>query len=785
MCTHASHAAGVDSDSVPHGRPSREVVGDERRRRVPTGARARFAWKWVSRQAAPWILLIFLLADATKAQNATATETAPEITAGRSSGAIHLDGVLDEPAWASAGIIADLVQQDPRPGGSTPYHTEVRILVDADTLYLGITCSDPDPPGIVAHTMQRDGDFSGDDTVALVLDPFGDRRNGYYFRVNSLGARLDGLISQASDISLDWDGIWDARTRKTAEGWVAEISIPARTLRFAPGLPAWGFNVERVVARDRVTLRWSGTSHDSVLNDLRRVGELRGVAELKQGLGISLSPYGLTRYSWDLEVDDAFLRGDAGVDLTCNLTPGLAAVATVNTDFAETEVDTQQINLTRFPLFFPEKRAFFLEGSNLFEFGLDLGSDFIPFFSRTVGLFNGEPVPIDAGAKILGRAGPWGVAAMDVITGSTPSAPGTNLFAGRFTYDAGSHLRLGALGTRGNPDGVGDNAFGGMDAVWKTSTFRGDKNLAFAAWGARSGGDSPPGDRNGWGASASYPNDRWDLSLSVNQYGDALDPALGFLPRPGTRFYRGGMAFQPRPAEDSSLRWVRQFFFEIFPLRVDDLNGNTESWQVRMAPFNIETRTGENFEVNVAPQFERLTAPFEIFPGVIIPVGEYHFTRYLIEMESSSHYPFSVGNLFWFGDFYDGRLSQWQPFLNYSTPEGHLQLNLSAESDYGHLSQGSFVERLYLLKTVYAFSSYLLLSVFTQYENNCPEEVPGVTKCRNLGLNSRLRWTLHPGNDLFVVWNRNWNGLGTDGNRVTLGPKTDSFVVKLRWTFRK
>ena len=290
MCTHASHAAGVDSDSVPHGRPSREVVGDGRRLRVPTGARAQFAWKWVSRQAAPWILLIFLLADATKAQNATATETAPEITAGRSSGAIHLDGVLDEPAWASAGIIADLVQQDPRPGGSTPYHTEVRILVDADTLYLGITCSDPDPPGIVAHTMQRDGDFSGDDTVALVLDPFGDRRNGYYFRVNSLGARLDGLISQASDISLDWDGIWDARTRKTAEGWVAEISIPARTLRFAPGLPAWGFNVERVVARDRVTLRWSGTSHEPVLNDLRRGGELHGVAKLKQGLGIAISP---------------------------------------------------------------------------------------------------------------------------------------------------------------------------------------------------------------------------------------------------------------------------------------------------------------------------------------------------------------------------------------------------------------------------------------------------------------------------------------------------------------
>jgi hypothetical protein len=657
--------------------------------------------------------------------------------------------------------------------------------VDGDTLYLGVTCTDPDPSRIAAHTMERDGDFSGDDTVAFVLDPFGDRRNGYYFRVNPLGARLDGLISQASDISLDWDGIWDARARKTAESWVAEIALPARTLRFAAGLASWGFNVERVVARDRVTLRWSGTSHDAVLSDLRRVGELRGVTELKQGLGISVSPYGLTRANRDLEADDAYLRGDAGVDVTFNLTPGVAAVATVNTDFAETEVDTEQINLTRFPLFFPEKRAFFLEGSNLYEFGLDLGTDFIPFFSRTVGLVDGETVPIDAGAKVLGRAGPWGIAALDVLTGSAPAAPGTNLFAGRLTYDVGSHLRLGALGTRGNPDGVSDNTFGGVDAVWKTSTFKGDKNLAFAAWGARSGGDAPPGDPNGWGASAAYPNDRWDLSLSVNQYGDALNPAMGFLPRPGTRFYRGGLAFQPRPADDGPLGWVRQFFFEIFPLRVDDLTGNPESWRVRMAPLNIETRTGEHFEANVAPEYERLTAPFEIFPGVVIPAGEYHFTRYLAEMESSSHYPFSAGNLVWFGDFYDGRLSQWQTFLNYTTPEGHLQLNVSAENDYGHLSQGSFIERLYLLKTVYAFSPYLLLSVFTQYENDCPEEVPGVTKCRNLGLNSRLRWTLRPGNDLFVVWNRNWSGAGTDGDTVALAPKTDSFVVKLRWTFRK
>src|SRR5206468_971882 len=246
-----------------------------------------------------------------------------ELTAGQRSSAIRVDGVLDEPAWAAAGVIGDLTQQEPHPGEPTPFGTQVRILVDGDTLYLGITCHDPDPSRIAAHTMQRDGDFSGDDTVAFVLDPFGDRRNGYYFRVNSFGGRVDGLISQASDISLDWDGIWDARARRTADGWVAEISVPARSLRFAPGLQSWGFNVERVVARDRVTLRWSGTTHDSSLNDLRRAGKLDGVGDLKQGVGLSVSPYGLTRYRRDLEASDSLFRGDAGLDVTYNLTPEL------------------------------------------------------------------------------------------------------------------------------------------------------------------------------------------------------------------------------------------------------------------------------------------------------------------------------------------------------------------------------------------------------------------------------------------------------------------------------
>src|SRR5215210_3097718 len=407
----------------------------------------------------------------------------PAIAAMPAAGAIVLDGSLDEPAWTEAATIPGLSQQDPEPGRPTPFDaTRVSILADGGTLYFGIVCPDPQPERIAVHTLQRDADMEGDDTVALVLDTFGDGRTGYLFRINAGGARQDGLISGPEEVSLDWDGIWEARTRRTAEGWSAEIAVSARSLRFRPGLRAWGMNVERFVARERITLRWSGLTLDSRLEDLRRAGSLAGIDNLRQGLGLAAAPYALGRYDDRRSEPDAERTGEAGLDLAYNLTPGLGAVLTINTDFAETEVDTRQVNLTRFPLFFPEKRSFFLEGSNLFEFGSGLGTDFIPFYSRRVGLVRGNVVPIDTGLKILGRAGRWSVAALDVETGADAAAPGTNLFAGRTTYDVDDHLRVGALATRGDPDGREENSLAGLDAVWQTSSFRGDKNLSFGGW---------------------------------------------------------------------------------------------------------------------------------------------------------------------------------------------------------------------------------------------------------------------------------------------------------------
>lgn len=722
-----------------------------------------------------WSVLILLLFLALISQVANAA-VPPVISAGRVTDKIRIDGVLDEPEWNGAGNISDLTQQDPRPGVSTPFMTEVSVLVDDQNLYIGITCQDPDPGAIAIHTMQHDGNFYGD-KVALVFDTFGDQRRGYYFEVNAAGARRDGLVSGSEDFSTDWDGIWDVRTRRTQKGWTAEIRIPAQTLRFTPGAEHWGFNVQRWVARDRIMLRWSGTSLDASFYDLRRAGLLKGMAGLQQGKGLSISSYNLVRYEADLEADNTTISWDDGLDITYNLTPGLTTVLTLNTDFAETDVDSRQVNLTRFPLFFPEKRSFFVEGSNMFSFGTGLGHDFIPFFSRRIGLFDGNQVPLYGGVKLLGQVNKWSIAALDAYMRDSDSSERTNLLAGRVTYDITNSLSLGSILTNGYPDGVHENTLAGFDALWQTSTFAGDKNLSIGEWIAWSGGDNSDntdGQPTGWGLKLDYPNDLWDLFFIYKEFGDGLNPALGFLPRPGTRWFQGGGAYQPRPI-GGLFDWVRQFYFELYMTYVEDLDGRTESWRVFTAPFNAQSESGEHFEGNIAPQFERIDEPFEISDGIVIQPGEYQFTRFRLEAQSSRHRLWRVGTTVWFGEFYTGRLTQWESFITFTSPRGHLQLELQSENDFGYLPEGDFIQRLSQLKIAYAFTPDHILSSYTQYDS----------ESRNLGTNTRLRWTIRPGNDLYVVWNHGWEEPIGSHDRMLLHPVSDQIVVKLRLTFRE
>jgi hypothetical protein len=318
----------------------------------------------------------------------------------KATGPITIDGKLNEPAWRDAEPML-LTQQSPFPGKVTPYGTEVRVLIVGDALVFGFNCRDPKPSAIQTHTLERDGNQNGDDTVTVILDSFGDKRTAYYFQINSVAARFDGLIAGPGDFSTDWDGIWDARTARTPDGWSAEIWIPAQTLTFVGSGGHWGLQLDRSIVRDQTELRWASPTLDADLTDMRRAGDLEIMSPLKQGHGIELAPYTDGKMLRNFDPTNRNWMATGGGEFTWRITPQLAAILSVNTDFAETEVDSRQINITPFPLYFPEKRAFFLEGANQYAFGLDLNQTytFLPFFSRNVGLLGGYNIPLQGGLR--------------------------------------------------------------------------------------------------------------------------------------------------------------------------------------------------------------------------------------------------------------------------------------------------------------------------------------------------------------------------------------------------
>ncbi len=692
------------------------------------------------------------------------------------SAPIVLDGRLDEAAWAAAPE-AELIQSAPVPGAATPYVTRFRFVAESERLFVAIVCRDPEAKRITGYARLRDGFMEGDDRVAIALDTFSDRRTGYLFQVNAVGTLADGLIAGGGSFSDDWDGIWNAAVVRDADGWTVEIELPSRSLQFAPGAASWGLNVTRLVPRDRVELLWASPTLDSAVIDMERAGTLTGVADLVQGLGLSVVPYVSVHYNDDRDSGRSSTVGNIGGEIYYNVTPQLQGVLTANTDFAETEVDELQTNLTRFPLFFPEKRGFFLEGSNLFDFGLGLEEDFLPFYSRRIGLYEGAEVPIDAGVKLQGRAGRFGVALLDTRTGAGVGDGKTNLFASRLSWESDSGLRLGAIATDGHPDSVTRSTLFGVDAVYRSAKFLGDKNFELAGWAAGSTTDpQPQGQTTGYGFKVAYPNDLWDLSASFSEFGDALDPALGFLPRPGTRQYAAGGAWQPRPTGRFN-RWVRQFFFELFPNLVTDLDNRTESWRLFAAPLNVELQSGDSVEANWVPQHERLTEAFEIAPGVIIPAGGYDFTRYRLEAETSEHRAFAGGFTWWFGDFYGGRLDEFETYLGWGDRLGWVSLIADWQRFLGDLPGGAFDFTLSSLRCDLAFSKATTLSALAQYDSSA----------ESLGMHVRFRWTPRPGTDLFLVWNRGYRALPEETlhDLGDLLVRQDNLTTKLRWTFRR
>ncbi len=714
--------------------------------------------------------LLFLTA-VLRAIPASSSETArPRLLVADLPEGLRLDGLLDEPAWAAAPAIEDLSMVEPRQGDAPTGRTVVRALAGPKAVVFGLRCFDPDAPGIVSFTKERDGDLESEDHVLLVLDTFQDGRSGYVFAVNPGGARFDALVQPGGeDVDSNWDGEWEAVVLRDAEGWTAEIRIPVETLSFKRGLTEWGFNVQRRVQRLQETDRWAGAQQDYSVFQASRAGLLAGLPAFDLGLGVGLRPS--LRGGFQKASPDAASEGtlEPSLDLTQRLGPNALASLTVNTDFAEAEVDTRQTNLTRFPSFFPEKRTFFLDAADTFSFGTGIGEEsLLPFFSRRIGLVEDQEVPILAGLKATGRFGETNVGALVVRTREQMNlAPATTLAVLRAKQNLFAESRAGILATLGDPLGRPGSWELGADFTYQTSSFQGDRNFSAGVWLLAVGreGLQQGRERTAFGFKLDYPNDRWDCLALYRRIGDGFDPSLGFVPRRGINTYQAGCTFAPRPPGGV----IRQMFHRFHPLLVTDLSGRRESYSVPITPIDWQFESGDRVEFNLAPTGERLSGPFEVVDGLNVAPGSYDWRRWEIEVETASKRKLAARAAWTFGGFYTGRLQQFELEAAW-TPSPLVTLLAELEHSAGHLPEGRFDLTIVGTKVRLNLSPNLQLDSFVQYD----------TEDGTFGTNTRLRWTFHRRGNLFAIYNHNLRDLDgrwqRDSNRL---------LVKLEYTFRR
>jgi len=724
-----------------------------------------------------WTAAIYVFALLAPQGFSASVPTPPILRAIQVEKGPKFDGYLNDKVWEQAGPFSDFKMAEPTPNSQPTEKTELRIIYDRDNLYLGIHCFDSEPSKLSGQTMAHDAfqdEHSSDDLIRVLLDPFQDKRNAYIFFVNPRGSRSEGL-AYGEHFSLNWDGIWDARSRILKDGWSVEIKIPFKTISFNPRLEYWGLNVERYIPRKQEIIRLAGTTLDSFFYNPNEAAPLEGISGVKQGKGITFRPYGIASTTTDHELGlETQRKLNGGFDIYKNFTPNLVGAFSYNTDFAETEVDERQINLTRFPLFFPEKRTFFLEGSEIFSFGTTSGyhESFIPFFSRRIGLYEGSQIPLLLGTKLYGKIGNTSLGFLDVQTKkfSELGLPGDNFFAGRVYQNIWAQSKVGLIFTNGDPSG-GKNRLLGFDFTYSTSRFRGDKNLTVALWSVYNWNEEKTGKPYGFGFGADYPNDLWDLSLTYKYYGNTLNPGLGFLPRKNIQTLSSGLAYSPRPEKGWFGKWVRQFNFMIYPTFYWDLDGRLETYEIMMTPFSVNAERGDRIEFFIVPNRDVLPFDFQVADGVVIPKGPYNFTRYGIEYGSPSYHPFSMDGGFSFGRFYSGTVNEAEIELSYRY-KGYVSLGLSTNLVRGRLPEGDFNENAYELKADFYLSPNLGLMSYIQYDD--------VSK--NLGMNIRLRWELSPGSQIYLVYNKNWERVWDPLSRFI--PLQDHGVIKVQLSIR-
>lgn len=717
------------------------------------------------RSGSPLLLATALLCSAALAQTPiTTTEVRPALQAMRipAGSAVELDGSLDDAVWARATPITQFRQQEPVEGGEPSEPTEIRVLYDDEALYIGAMLYDANPEGILAYQRQRDAGLGTDDRFMWIISTFDDNRTGYFFETNPAGLLGDGLIEGGGGFNKRWNGLWNMRTRILENGWSAEIRIPFSTLNFDPALTAWGINFQRTIRRHNEEILWNGWRRNEGLFRPVHTGQLQGLSGLSQGRGIELKPF--VNASTNSGPAAGAARGSeatAGIDISYSLTPSLRTALTINTDFAETEVDNRQVNLTRFPLRFPEQREFFLEGSGVFSLS---GAD--PFFSRRIGLVDGQEVPIDYGGRLGGQVGNYELGLYQVRTGATELERGDgstrpwaaeDFTVGRVKRSLFQQSHVGLIYTRRASDRVAgaaaleDRHTVGADFDFFTSQFLGRYNAQVEGFllyhtDPLAGGDLSASQRRARGIDLAFPNDLWRLSSSHREFGEQWDPALGFVERRGFRRHAPTLTFAPRPE-----RWesIRQTEHEIEFEYLTDLDDRLLTRNLEITPLQINFESGDRVGFEIGRNFERLDRTFAVYgsgeDAIRILPGDYDSDSWSIDASSAGRRMLSGTLEFEHSEFWGGE----RDTLDVSgtiRSRGGMQLTTTYQHNEVSLPQGDFDTNLVRLSWAWNLSPWTSLTGNVQYDD----------LSEMVGVYARLRWTVQPGNDVFLVWSNNW-----------------------------
>ena len=679
---------------------------------------------------------------------------------------LRVDGTLDEGMYETVMPLSDFIQQEPDEGAPATEKTEAWVFYDDRSVYVSARLWDAAPESEwIANEMQRDSmQLISNETFRVAFDTFYDRRNGVAFMVNPIGGFMDYEIADEGNMNVDWNPIWNVKTGRFDGGWSVEMQIPFKSLRFRPGLSQiWGLQLGRDIRHkyEEVYLTPVAISAGPALFRLSAAGTLAGIEVPQGNRTFEVKPYAIGSLATDVNAvprisNDA--DGDFGVDVKYGVTQNLTADFTYNTDFAQVEVDEQQVNLTRFSLFFPEKREFFLEGRGIFDFGR--GANFVGsggggrrpgggggfggggdvptiFFSRRIGLEAGQTVPIRGGGRLTGKAGKFSVGALNIQTDDAPSAAAvaTNFTVLRVKRDILRRSRIGGIftGRTVSTAGPGSNEVYGLDAAFSFYD-----NVTFNGYYARSQTPGLDGDDASYQAAFTYAGDLYRLQLDHLLVGDNFNPEIGFLRRDDFRRTFTSAQYRPRPA----LRAVRQFTFGASLDYIESGAGQVET-RLAQARFNTDFENSDRFGVDVQQSYELLVEPFPISTDVTIPVGSYDFRDVFVSYEMGSQRRVSGTWSLQRGRFFGGDITA----VGYRRGRIEITPQFSVEPGFSinriDLPEGRFTTKLVTGRVTYTLTPRMFVGGLVQYNSSND----------SVSTNLRLRWEYQPGSELFVVYN--------------------------------